>query len=85
MSEVQVNKSVAAKNVVDIQTKPQETQAKLMTAISTNLPNQDDKIAAEFDRRVKIAELMLKEADMDQNLEIVKQQMKPNKNNLTNS
>jgi hypothetical protein len=28
---------------------------------------------------------MLKEADMDQNLEIVKQQMKPNKNNLTNS
>ena len=85
MSEVQVNKSVAAKNVVDIQTKPQETQAKLMTAISTNLPNQDDKIAAEFDRRVKIAELMLKEADMDQNLEIVKQQMQPNKNNLTNS
>jgi hypothetical protein len=54
-----------------------------MTAISTNLPNQDDKIAAEFDRRVKIAELMLKEADMDQNLEIVKQQMEPNKNNLT--
>jgi hypothetical protein len=85
MSEVQVNKTVAAKNVVDIQTKPQETQAKLMTAISTNLPNEDDKIAAEFDRRVKIAELMLKEADMDQNLEIVKQQMQPNKNNLTNS
>ena len=85
MSEVQVNKTMAAKNVVDIQTKPQETQAKLMTAISTNLPNEDDKIAAEFDRRVKIAELMLKEADMDQNLEIVKQQMQPNKNNLTNS
>ena len=83
MSEVQVNKSVVAKNVVDIQTKPQETQAKLMTAISTNLPNQDDKIAAEFDRRVKIAELMLKEADMDQNVEIVKQQMQSNKNNLT--
>ena len=85
MSEIQVNKTVAAKNVVDIQTKPQETQAKLMTAISTNLPNEDDKISAEFDRRVKIAELMLKEADMDQNLEIVKQQMQPNKNNLTNS
>ena len=83
MSEVQVNKSVAAKNVVDIQTKPQETQAKLMTAISTNLPNQDDKIAAEFDRRVKIAELMLKEADMDQNLEIVKQQMQSSNKPLT--
>ena len=79
-SEIQVNKTVAAKNLVDIQTKPQETQAKLMTAISTNLPNQDDKIAAEFDRRVKIAELMLKEADMDQNLEIVEKQMESSKN-----
>ncbi len=84
MSEIQVNKTVAAKNVVDIQTKPQETQAKLMTAISTNLPNEDDKISAEFDRRVKIAELMLKEADMDQNLEIVKQQMGVNNKPLTN-
>jgi hypothetical protein len=84
MSEIQVNKTVAAKNVVDIQTKPQETQAKLMTAISTNLPNQDDKISAEFDRRVKIAELMLKEADMDQNLEIVKQQMQSSNKPLTN-
>jgi hypothetical protein len=84
MSEIQVNKTVAAKNVVDIQTKPQETQAKLMTAISTNLPNEDDKISAEFDRRVKIAELMLKEADMDQNLEIVKQQMSSSNKPLTN-
>jgi len=84
MSEVQVNKTMAAKNVVDIQTKPQETQAKLMTAISTNLPNEDDKIAAEFDRRVKIAELMLKEADMDQNLKIVEKQMEASKKPLTN-
>lgn len=79
MSEVQVNKTTAAKNLVDIQTKPQETQAKLMTAISTNLPNEDAKIAAEFDRRVKIAELMLKEADMDQNLKIVEKQMESSK------
>lgn len=84
MSETQVNKTAAAKNVVDIQTKPQETQAKLMTAISTNLPNEDDKIAAEFDRRVKIAELMLKEADMDQNLKIVEKQMESSKKPLTN-
>jgi len=84
MSEVQVNKTMAAKNVVDIQTKPQETQAKLMTAISTNLPNEDDKIAAEFDRRVKIAELMLKEADMDQNMKIVEKQMEASNKPLTN-
>jgi hypothetical protein len=29
----------------------------------------------EFDRRVKVAELMLKEADMVQNKEVVKMQM----------
>ena len=83
MSEVQVNKTVAAKNVVDIQTKPQETQAKLMTAISTNLPNEDAKIAAEFDRRVQIAKLMLQEADMDQNLKIVEKQMESSNKPLT--
>lgn len=74
-SEIEVNKSVAAKNVVDAQTKPEEVRAKIISAASTNLPNEDDKIAAEFDRRVKIAELMLKEADMDNNYEIVKKQM----------
>jgi hypothetical protein len=74
-SEVEVNKSVATKNMVDAQTKPEEVRAKIISAASTNLPNQDDKIAAEFDRRVKIAELMLKEADMDNNAEIVRAQM----------
>jgi hypothetical protein len=74
-SEVEVNKSVATKNIVDAQTKPEEVRAKIISAASTNLPNQDDKIAAEFDRRVKIAELMLKEADMDNNAEIVRAQM----------
>jgi hypothetical protein len=74
-SEVEVNKSVATKNMVDAQTKPEEVKAKIIAAASTNLPNEDDKIAAEFDRRVKIAELMLKEADLDNNAEIVRLQM----------
>lgn len=74
-SEVEVNKSVATKNIVDAQTKPEEVRAKIIAAASTNLPNEDDKIAAEFDRRVKVAELMLKEADLDNNAEIVRLQM----------
>jgi hypothetical protein len=74
-SEVEVNKSVATKNMVDAQTKPEEVRAKIMTAASTNLPNEDDKIAAEFDRRIKVAELMLKESDMDNNAKIVQLQM----------
>lgn len=80
-SEVEVNKSVATKNIVDAQTKPEEVRAKIIAAASTNLPNEDDKISAEFDRRVKIAELMLKEADMDNNAEIVRQQMNTKVNN----
>ena len=74
-SEVEVNKSTATKNMVEAQIKPEEVKAKVMTAISTNLPNADDKIQAEFDRRAKIAELMLKEADLDQNAKIVAMQM----------
>ena len=74
-SEVEVNKSVATKNIVDAQSKPEEVRAKIISAASTNLPNNDDKLAAEFDRRVKIAELMLKEADLDNNAKIVERQM----------
>ena len=80
---MEVNKSVATKNIVDAQTKPEEVRAKIIAAASTNLPNEDDKISAEFDRRVKIAELMLKEADMDNNAEIVRQQMNTKVNNTT--
>jgi hypothetical protein len=36
-----------------------------MNAISTNLPNDDDKATAEFTRRVKIADLMLKEEKLN--------------------
>ena len=74
-SEAQVNQSMAARNVVDAQMKPEELKIKAMVAASTNWPNADDKIAAEFDRRIKIADLMLKEKDMTNNMEIVKEQM----------
>ena len=77
------NKKQADANYTTVETQllPQVTQAKLVTALSTNIKQGegDDK---EFERRAKIAELMfkerdldLKEKDMDQNLQIVAAQM----------
>ena len=70
--------------VVETQLKPQEVQAKLAAALSTNLQagSADDK---EFQRRADVANLMfkekelnLKEKDMMQKLDIVKLQMTSN-------
>jgi hypothetical protein len=81
VSEVEVNKANATKNMVETQLMPEETKAKLAAALSNNLDagTADDK---EFERRAKIADLMLKEKsiklkeqDMAQNAEIVKLQM----------
>lgn len=68
--------------VVETQLYPEEIKAKLASALSTNIKQgeADDK---EFARRAKIAELMLKEKDINlkeldikQNAEVVKLQMK---------
>ena len=83
MSEAKEREALANKHMVEAQVEPQVAQAKLMAALSTNLPNDnDDETSKEFDRRVKIAELMLKEEtlnikkdDMEDNKEIVKRQM----------
>jgi hypothetical protein len=78
----------AQKAMVEAQLAPEEVKAKTVAAISTNLQagNSDDK---EFERRAKIAELMLKEKDinlkkqdMEQNKEIVMQQMAGKKENM---
>ena len=82
MGEAKEREAMAQKHMVEAQLEPDLVKAKLMAAISTNLPEQDDMIAKEFDRRVKIAELMLKEKqidlkeqDMQDNKEIVRLQM----------
>ena len=63
--------------------KPQEVQAKVQSALTNNLPNQADQASAEFDKRVKIAELMLKEADIKNKSKIVELQMSNQKENLS--
>jgi len=63
----------AQKLVTEAQLEPQVVQAKMAAAISTNLQagSKDD---AEFARRAKIAELMLKEEDIKSNERIAKMQ-----------
>lgn len=86
-TKAQKQQAEAQKTAVETQLLPEEIKAKQIAALSTNLEagDGDDK---EFERRVKVADLLLKEKkvdlqeqDMMQNREIVKMQMK---NNLTN-
>lgn len=66
----------AHKTQVEAQTMPDIAKAKLISAISTNL--DDDAEGKDFERRVKIAELLLKEKDIDSNERIARMQ-KPSK------
>ena len=74
-SQAEQNKAEAIKLSVEAQLMPQEVQAKNMAAMTKNLPNQDDEASKEFDKRVRIAELMLKEADIKNKSKIVELQM----------
>jgi hypothetical protein len=76
------NRAEAQKLMVETQLMPQEVQAKNMAAMTKNLPNQDDAGSKEFDKRVKIAELMLKEADIKNKSKIVELQMANKQENL---
>ena len=86
-SESQANMASAQKDQVDAQMMPQEIQAKLMTALATNLPSEADEKEAEFKRREATAKLMLKQQeikikqqDMKDNKDIVKMQMMQKQN-----
>jgi hypothetical protein len=63
----------AQKALVQAQTEPQLAQAKMIAALSNNLDENQE--SADFERRVKLAEIMLKEKDIDSNLEITRMQM----------
>ena len=65
----------AQKTMIEAQLAPKEVEAKVLASVSKNLPQQGADASVEFDRRVKIAELMLKEADLKNNTKIVELQM----------
>jgi hypothetical protein len=69
------NEAEAMNTMVEAQLKPQEVQAKIVASSTNNLPDNDEMASREFDRRVKIADLMLKEADIKNKSKIVELQM----------
>jgi hypothetical protein len=75
-SQAEQNRAEATKLMTEAQLMPQEVQAKVIAATTKNLPTGNE--SDEFDKRVKIAELMLKEADINNKGMIVKRQMEKN-------
>jgi hypothetical protein len=78
-SQAKRNEAEALSAMMDAQLKPKEVEAKIISSTTNNLPNNDDLASKEFDRRVKIADLMLKEADMKNKSKIVELQMSQHK------
>jgi hypothetical protein len=79
-TQAEQNRADATKTMIEAQLLPQETQARVTSSMTQNLPNSDEAASREFDKRVKIAELMLKEADIKNKSKIVELQM-ADKNN----
>jgi hypothetical protein len=73
-TQAERNKAEAMNTMVETQLKPKEVEAKIISSTTQNLPNNDELASREFDRRVKIADLMLKEKDIEHRLEVVKMQ-----------
>jgi hypothetical protein len=80
LTQAQAQKAMADANkaTVDAQLAPQLAQAKYISALSNNL--DEDGESKDFERRVKIAELAIKEKDIDTNVEITRMQMSGNNN-----
>jgi hypothetical protein len=73
--QAEQNSAEATKLSVEAQLMPQKVQAETTAAMTKNLPTSDDLASKEFDKRVKVAELMLKEADIKNKNKIVELQM----------
>ena len=71
----------AQKVLMETQLLPEESRAKILAAVSKNLPNEDSAAQAEFDRRIKVAELVLKEREIESKEKIVNKQMQESAQN----
>jgi hypothetical protein len=76
-AQAQKAQAEAQKALVEAQLAPEEVRAKLVSALSNNL--NEDSEQADFERRAKIAELMLKEEDLKSNERIARMQMEAKK------
>jgi uncharacterized small protein (DUF1192 family) len=72
-AKTQKSQADAQKSIVDAQVAPQLAQAKVVAALSTNL--DEDNESKDFQRRVQMTELMLKQEDIQSNERIATLQM----------
>jgi len=80
-TQAEKNRAEAQKLLTEAQLMPQEVQAKVIASTTTNLPQGAE--ASEFDKRVKIAELMLKAGDIKNKSTTVELRMAEKKNKVT--
>jgi hypothetical protein len=73
-ADVQLKQAKAQSEVVDAQLKPAEIQAKIAASASKYLSDAQDP-TAEFERRVKVADLALKEKDINTKMDIARLQV----------
>jgi len=83
-TQAEQNRAEAQKLLTEAQLMPEEVKAKALASVTKNLPNADDANSREFDKRVKIAELMLKEADIKNKSKIVELQMTKARDSVAN-
>ena len=79
-ARAQRDQAEAAKTVTETQLLPEELKVKVISSLSTNIDGQNQN--NEFEKRAKIAELMLKEKDINNKGKIVELQMQKNSKNL---
>jgi hypothetical protein len=72
-AKTQKSQADAQKSMVEAQVAPQLAQAKVVAALSTNL--DEDNESKDFQRRVQMTELMLKQEDIQSNERIATLQM----------
>lgn len=72
-ADIAKKQAEAQKATVEAQLMPEEMKARILSAVSNNL-NEDNE-GADFERRIKLADLMLKEKDIDSNERIAKMQV----------
>jgi len=82
-TQAERNRAEAINTTIETKLKPIEVQSKIMAANTQNLPTNDEMASREFDKRVKIAELMLKEADIKNKSKIVEMQMAEKQNKIS--
>jgi predicted RNA-binding protein len=82
-SKAMKQQAEAQKASVEAQLAPEVARAKVIASVSNNL--DEDNEGKDFERRMKIAELMLKEKQIDQDMKVVNLQMQEKQNKVASS